>query len=157
MAWTTTSHNFNIWFWAKVTLFLWWKVKSFSMRKKSTSVATVFWPLLKNINKRTSYQEMEIESTEGLDSSKYFYDMSKNVQEEFLRILSILEDTLGFLRIPRDFLGYLGILGDSWGFQGILGFLWDSAGILGDFGGFSSFSQKVYEVSHVSNPSKLTP
>ena len=66
---------------------------------------------------------MEIELTEGLDSSKYFYDMSKNVQEEFLRILSILEDTLGFLRIPRDFLGYLGILGDSWGFQGILGFL----------------------------------
>ena len=39
--------------------------------------------------------------------------------------------------------------------MGILGILRDSAGSLGDSRGFSGFLEKVYEVSEVSNPSKL--
>ena len=70
---------------------------------------------------------------EGLDTSKILYEISKNVREEFLGTLRILEDSLGFLGITGDSLGYLGIPRDSSGFCGVkimgnLGFLWDSAG-----------------------------
>ena len=55
-------------------------------------------------------------SSEGCDTSKILYEVSKIDRGKILRILRILEDSGDSLGIPGDSWGFQGIPKDSWGF-----------------------------------------
>ena len=52
-------------------------------------------------------------TTEGFDTSKILYKVSKIDREKVLRILRVLEDSGDSLGIPEDSWGFVGIPNDS--------------------------------------------